>query len=42
MFNDEDLKDYEQDFIQLNITDNDEQKAILEFFYTLGSIIINN
>ena len=42
MFNEEELLEYEQDFNNLNITDKNEQKAILDFFYTLGTIIYNS
>jgi len=39
MFNEEELIEYEKVFTQLNITSQEEQKKILEFFYTLGTII---
>lgn len=41
MFNEEELVEYEKDFTQLDITSKEEQKKILEFFYTLGTIIYN-
>lgn len=41
MLNEENLLEYENDFTQIGITDKDEQKAILDFFYTLGTIICN-
>mgnify|MGYP001134581435 CR=1 FL=1 len=42
MFNEQELIEYEKDFTQLDITNIEEQKHILEFFYTLGTIIYNN
>lgn len=39
MFNEEELIEYEKDFTQLDIISKEEQKKILEFFYTLGTII---
>ena len=42
MFNEEELLGYENDFTQLGITDKGEQEAILDFFYTLGTIIYNS
>ena len=39
MFNEQEMKEYEQDFNQLGIQDKDRQRAILTFFYTLGTII---
>lgn len=42
MLNEENLLEYENDFTQLGITDKDEQKAVLDFFYTLGTIIYNS
>ena len=41
MFNEEELVEYEKDFTQLDITSKEEQKKIVEFFYTLGTIIYN-
>ena len=41
MFGVEDLIEYEKDFTQLDISSKEEQKKILEFFYTLGTIIYN-
>ena len=42
VLNEENLLEYENDFTQLGITDKDEQKAVLDFFYTLGTIIYNS
>ena len=42
MFNEEELIEYEKDFTQLGITSQEEQKKVLEFFYTLGTFIYNN
>ena len=39
MFTDEELKDYAEQLNQLGITDEKQQKKVLEFFYTLGKII---
>ena len=39
MINEIDFIEYEKDFTQLGITSQEEQKKVLEFFYTLGTII---
>lgn len=41
MFDDKELSDYEKDFKGLGITKTEEQKNLLNFFYTLGTIIYN-
>lgn len=41
MFNEEELIEYEKDFTQLGIISEEEQKKVLEFFYTLGTVIYN-
>ena len=41
MFTDEELKDYAEQLNQLGITDEKQQKKVLEFFYTLGKITYN-
>ncbi len=41
MFNDEDLKDYTEQLNQLGISDEKQQKKVLEYFYTLGKITYN-
>lgn len=38
MFSYEEVKNYEEHFNRLGITRLEEQKKILEFFYTLGKI----
>ena len=40
-FNEEELLEYEKDFTKIGISSQEEQKNILEFFYTLGIIIYN-
>ena len=39
MFSENELKDYCEQFLRIGLTDEAEQKEILEFFYTLGKII---
>ena len=41
MFEKFELKQYEHTFKELGITDNENQQMILEFLYTLGTIIYN-
>ena len=41
MFYEEELIEYEKDFTQLGIISEEEQKKVLEFFYTLGTVIYN-
>lgn len=41
MFTDEELKDYAEQLNQLGITEENHQKKVLEFFYTLGKITYN-
>lgn len=36
MFTDEELKDYENDFNQLEVFDKEERKQILEFIYSFA------
>lgn len=38
MFSDEETINYEKDFNQIGVTKLEEQKKVLEFFYTLGKI----
>lgn len=40
-FNEPELLEYEKDFTKIGIVSQEEQKNILEFFYTLGVIIYN-
>ena len=42
MFSEEELKSYEEVFNQLGITSQEEQKRVLEFMYSIGTIIYNN
>ncbi len=42
MFSEDELKSYEQLFNQLGITSKEEQKQVLEFMYSIGTIIYNN
>ena len=37
----EELKSYEQLFNQLGITSKEEQKQVLEFMYSIGTLIYN-
>ena len=39
MFTDEETKDYAERLQQLGITEETEQKEVLEYFYQLGKII---
>ena len=41
MFTDEELKNYSEQLTQLGITEEDKQKKVLEYFYTLGKITYN-
>ena len=41
MFSEDELKHYEKIFNKLDINDGDSQQRILEFLYTLGTIIYN-
>lgn len=41
MFDEEELSDYEKDFNQIGIKSKEQQKNLLDFFYTLGTIIYN-
>ena len=41
MFSDEELKDYAEQLTQLGITDDNQQKKVIEYFYTLGKITYN-
>lgn len=41
MFTDEELKDYAEQLQQLGITDEKQQRKVIEFFYTLGKIMYN-
>ena len=38
MYSDEELQSYKEHFNQIGVTKLEEQKKILEFFYTLGKI----
>lgn len=42
MFSEDELKSYEEIFNQLGITNQEEQKQVLEFMYSIGTIIYNN
>ncbi len=41
MFDETELAYYDKRFQEIGITDIEEQKKILEFFYTLGAIVFN-
>lgn len=41
MFNEEELNVYDEKFRKIGIADPEEQKKILELFYTLGTITFN-
>ena len=41
MFNEEELKHYEKILKRLGVEDGDSQQRVLEFMYTLGTIIYN-
>ncbi len=42
MFNEEKLKSYEEIFNHFGITSQEEQKQVLEFFYSIGKIVYNS
>ena len=42
MFSEDELKSYEEIFNQLGIASQEEQKQVLEFMYSIGTIIYNN
>ena len=42
MFSEDEFKSYEQVFYLLGITSQEEQKHVLEFMYSIGTIIYNN
>lgn len=42
MFSENELKSYEEFFIQIGITSQQEQKQVLDFMYSMGTIIYNN
>lgn len=42
MFSENELKAYEEIFIQIGITSQQEQKQVLDFMYSMGTIIYNN
>ena len=42
MFSEYELQSYEQLFNQLGITSQEEQKQVLEFMYSISTIIYNN
>ena len=42
MFSEDELKSYEEIFNLLGITNHEEQKQVLEFMYSIGTIIYNN
>ena len=42
MFSENELKSYEEIFIQIGITSQQEQKQVLDFMYSMGTIIYNN
>ncbi|MBR6179588.1 MAG: hypothetical protein IKR05_10900 [Prevotella sp.] len=39
MFIDNEINEYKTDFCKIGLTNEDEQKQVLEFLYTLGTII---
>lgn len=39
MFTDNEINEYKTDFCKIGLTNEEEQKQILEFLYTLGTII---
>ena len=41
MFNEEELKHYEKMLNKLGVKDGESQQRVLEFVYTLGTIIYN-
>lgn len=41
MFNEDELTVYDKTFQTISVLDKEEQKKILEFFYTLGVITFN-
>lgn len=41
MFTDEELKGYAEQLQQLGITEEKQQRKVIEFFYTLGKITYN-
>ena len=41
MFNEEELKHYEKLLNKLGVKDGESQQRVLEFMYTLGTIIYN-
>ncbi len=41
MFNEEELKHYEKILNKLGVKDGESQQRVLEFMYTLGTIIYN-
>ncbi len=42
MFNNDELIDYYEDFYKIGLTNEAEQKKVLEFLYILGTIAYNN
>lgn len=41
MFTEEEQKAYAEQLTQLGITEENQQKKVIEFFYTLGKIMYN-
>lgn len=41
MFTDEELKDYAEQLTLFGITEKNQQKKVLDYFYTLGKITYN-
>ena len=39
MFTDYEINEYKTDFCKIGLTNEEEQKQVLEFLYTLGTII---
>ena len=39
MFRDNEINDFKTDFCKIGLTNEEEQKQVLEFLYTLGTII---
>ena len=42
MFTEDEVNEYDKEFCKIGLTDVAEQKKILEFLYTFGTIAYNN
>ena len=42
MFTEDEVNEYDKEFCKIGLTDVAEQKKILEFLYTFGTIVYNN